>query len=279
MSTALPQTRYKQLSFFFLAANSLVLAGTLTQVTMDYVEMALLAWCGICGIFIIYRLNDFIDQEHNMSFNIKRFFEVRLHVLFMMQFFLITLPVCFYMLSGFRIVILAGIAFLGILYSLTFRVNEHNYRLKNIFLVKNLFIGISWGALVLVGAGTHSSVYVKALFLFCSAQVIIGSIIRDIPDIEKDREGMVNSLPVLYGEKITLTTLHVLNLLSLLSAYLVQWQGSFIVLITVTISWRALALLFTAQNPLSRKWTQAANLFTCLLIFIILLIQRFYGTC
>ncbi|MES2593099.1 MAG: UbiA family prenyltransferase [Bacteroidota bacterium] len=270
------EIKLKPLYLFFVAANSLLLAGNILINTVNIPQLILLQWCGISGIFLIYRFNDFIDQTHDFKFNIRRFLSIKLHIIILGQLFLITLPAAFYLLSAFHILILIIICILGILYSLTFPYNGRNYRVKNIFLVKNIFIGFAWGSLILVGAGVFANDLISGLFIFTSIQVTIGSIIRDIPDIARDKTDNVKSLPVIFGTEKTLNLLHILNALSLLAGCLMEKSNAFLLLMLITISWRAFSLVKIQNNHHSRLWTQTFNLLTCFLILVIILVQYIY---
>lgn len=270
------EIKLKPLYLFFIAANSLLLAGNILINTATISQFILLQWCGISGIFLIYRFNDFIDQTHDFKFNIRRFLSIKLHIIILAQLFLITLPAAFYLLSGFHILMLISICILGILYSLTFPYKGTNYRVKNIFLVKNLFIGFAWGSLILVGAGVFANDLIPALFIFTSLQVTIGSIIRDIPDIARDKTDDVKSLPVIFGTEKTLHLLHILNAFSLLAGSLIDKSNHFLFLMLIIISWRAFSLIKIQHNHHSRLWTQTFNLLTCFLILVIILAQYIY---
>ncbi len=271
------EIKFKPLYLFFIASNSLLLAGSIVTHTWNISQLLLIQWCGICGIFLIYRFNDFIDQTHSFRFNIKRFFSFKLHVLVIVQLLFITLPLALNLLSDFRIIILASICMLGVLYSLNFPFNGRNNRIKNIFLVKNIIIGFAWGSLILVGAGALNHELTIGLFIFTSLQVVIGSIIRDIPDIERDKTDRVKSLPAVFGTKTTLYMLHALNLTSFFTGFLMTKNNSFILFMLIILSWRFISFLKIQKHNDSKLWTQTFNLLTCFLIFIIMLVQHLYG--
>lgn len=271
------EIKFKPLHLFFIASNSLLLAGSIVTHTWNLSQLLLIQWCGVCGIFLIYRFNDFIDQTHSFRFNIKRFFSIKLHVIVIAQLLFITFPLALNLLSDFRIIMLLSICLLGVLYSLNFPFNGRNNRIKNIFLVKNIFIGFAWGSLILVGAGVFHHRLTMGLFIFTSLQVVIGSIIRDIPDIERDKTDRVKSLPAVFGTKATLHVLHALNLLSFLSGYLMEKNNGFLLFMLMIISWRFISFIKIQKHNDSKLWTQTFNLLTCFLIFIIILVQYLYG--
>lgn len=262
-------TKFKPLYLFVIASNSLLLAGSIASKNFDLIQLLIIQWCGLCGVFIIYRFNDFIDQTHDFKFNVRRLFSHKLHLIFLLQFFIFTIPAVFIFLSPFRILLLSAICILGILYSVNFRINQTNFRLKNIFIVKNFYIGVLWGGLILVGANGFANSYITGLFIFTSLQVFMGSIIRDIPDLETDRKENVKSFPVVMGIKKTLLLLYAFNLLSFGIGYIFERRMEFMLLMGITIGWRFISLVCTQSNPNSRLWTQTFNLLTCFLIFVL----------
>jgi 4-hydroxybenzoate polyprenyltransferase len=270
------EIKFKPLYLFFLASNSLLFAGSSVTHTWNIPQLLIIQWCGICGIFLIYRFNDFIDQTHDFSFSIRRFLNTKLHVFVLGQLFFITLPLAIYFLSDFRLIMLICICMLGILYSLNFPLNGKNYRIKNIFLVKNIVIGFAWGSLILVGAGLFQDKFVIGLFIFTSIQVIIGSVLRDIPDIEKDKTDQVSSLPVVFGTSTSLFVLHALNLFSFLIGFLLKSDAAFLIFMLIILTWRAITFIKIQKNNTSKLWSQTLNLLTCFFIFIIILVQYLF---
>lgn len=233
-------------------------------------------WCGICGVFIIYRFNDIIDQTHDLRFNVNRLLHNKLNLFFIIQFVFISFPVLLNLLSPFRVHILLSICFLGILYSINFRFMKKNYRIKNIFILKNLFIGILWGGLILAGAGHANSNLIIGLFAFACIQVLIGSTIRDIPDIDRDKLNNVNSFPAVLGINNSILLLHGFNIFSIILGFIIEPQNEFLLLMGITVAWRFYVLFKIKKQSDSKIWTQTFNLLTCFLIFIISLLQFIY---
>ncbi|MFN5417866.1 MAG: UbiA family prenyltransferase, partial [Flavobacteriia bacterium] len=211
-----------------------------------------------------------IDQHKHLTFNIKSFLSFPIHKFVFFQFILLVIPISFYFINFFTFFILGISAIVGVLYSISFKIGNTRFRLKNIFLVKNFLIGIIWGNLILIGAGSISNKEILTLFVFVSIQVFIGGIIRDIPDLKKDKEANVRSFPVVFGTAKTILFLQIINLSSL--AVLVIGEFSFynLIFILIVVFWRAINLVFLKRQPFRKLWSQSANLFTCLLIFILI---------
>ncbi len=241
----------------------------------NYTELLVILWCTVGGTFLIYRINDYIDTEHAFRFNILEFLKEKRHMLIVAHLFLIAFPVAFFTITPFSFMVLASVAVLGVFYSITFPLGTFRFRLKNVFLLKNISIGIAWGSLVLVGAGELLVPDVVALFLFTSVQVAIGSMIRDIPDAEKDREAGAKTFPVLYGDNATMRFLFLINTLSVGILMYPGITSGIIGVIAITVLWRTVNLLKLNRNFNDRLWGQTLNLFTCTVIFLVVLLKYF----
>lgn len=253
-----------------------MLSGFLLRPEMDWKIFSILLWCNLSGVFLIYRLNDCIDQDADLKFNLSYFFSYRLHQIVVAQFILLAIPAATFYLDFFTLKILTVSALTGTIYSLSFKVRGKLFRIKNVFLLKNSLIGLVWGALILIGSGQLNHPVLLSLFVFTSVQVLIGSLIRDVPDLEKDKISGVKSLPVVLGLKKTFWFMHSVNFLSILSGFLCNWHAMMITLIALIVSWRFANIVFLKKNTSSILWGQYVNLITCILIAVIILMFRIY---
>ena len=260
--------RYKRLTWFFVGAVSLLGAGCLLTRHFNYVELLVLMWCTLGGTFLIYRINDYIDTEHGFRFNILAFLLEKRHMIIAAHLFFIAFPVAYFTITPFCFMVLAAVAALGVFYSISFSLGSYRFRLKNVFLLKNISIGLAWGSLVLVGAGSIASPDVLVVFLFASIQVTVGSMIRDIPDREKDRDAGARTYPVLFGDAATLRFLFIANIASVLLIFIPELSVPLMVTIGVTVAWRTIILWKLRNNYDNRLWGQTLNLFTCTVIFL-----------
>lgn len=270
---------YKRLTFFFLATNALLLAGQLVFQSFSWMDFLLLQWCGLTGVLIVYRFNDLIDHSRDFSFNVQQVLGNKLNLFVVLQLLFLLLPIAFREFSTGRIIALLLICILGVLYSVKFRLNGHYYRIKHIFMVKNLLIGVLWGALIPVGADNFSDPQVLALFVFTSLQVMIGSIIRDIPDTESDRMEGVQTLPVMIGFPATMRLLHLFNGMALVSAIGLFPVKSFAFMLFVVVFWRMILLICVHRKPNNKWFTNTLNLFTCVIILGALAIKLYFYGC
>lgn len=271
------EIKFKPILMLLLAANALLIAGIVVGGVFNLFEFLLLQWCGICGIFMVYRFNDVIDQSSDIRVTIRVLFKNKLNAFFFLQFLFISFPVFLYVFSIFRIVALLSILILGIVYSVKFRVNGQSFRLKNVFLVKNLMIGMLWGGLVLSGADTIQNEDVLVVFVFTSLQVFIGSVIRDFPDIARDEAHSVNTLPVTLGTTNSLFILHVVNVASPLIVVLILGYQPVIIGYALVVIWRFIGLLKLQQQPNSTLWAHSLNLVTCFLILILSMVYYLHA--
>lgn len=255
---------------------SLLICGLLLSPNTNLLTAIILVWCCFCGVFAIYRLNDFIDSDENLKNNLIHFFKNTLNLIFTLQFFLITLPLCYYFLPFFTFVVLAASGLLGALYSIKFHFGKTVFRIKNTFILKNSSIGTSWGALILIGAGNFTDPIVQSLIIFTVIQVFIGSVIRDIPDVEKDVLNMVRSIPIVLGISKTIYLMIVLNLISILAIFLAPESKNLWITFLLVSIWRLFTLIKIKHDYLTKFWSQTANLLTCTLLLCIFYITTLF---
>ncbi|WP_342303838.1 UbiA family prenyltransferase [Methanolobus sp. ZRKC5] len=103
----------------------------------------------------------------------------------------------------------------GYLYTKGIKVGKFNLRLKGGMGMKNLVVGITWGAFIAGIAGIYAASIVAPLivFLYFGMKLFINSTIYDFKDIKGDTMAGIKTLPVVLGKqraKILLFTLHLL---------------------------------------------------------------------
>ena len=268
MSTLQSKITFKNLLWFYIAANSLLLSGATISYNSSFWILCVLIWCNISGLFLIYRFNDCIDTKNKLRLNIYRFFSFPSHIIIFIQLVFCAIPIAFVFLEKDVLWILAISSILGFLYSFNFKINHYSFRLKNVFFVKNLLIGLVWGSLVLIGSKDMSQTHVVLLFIYCSLQVFIGGVIRDIPDFEIDRINKVKSFPVVIGLSYTIKLLHIINLMSVIVCYFMASNFIFFMVFSTPSIWRFFNLILLNKSPDNLRWSQWMNLFTCVLIFL-----------
>lgn len=275
---SLSQLLSKRYLLFFIASSALVSAGYIVSNALSLKAFILVLWCNLFGIFLIYRMNDCFEQSVGFWENVRNFFSDRFHLLISLQFVAVVIPLAILWLPKTVIVTLAIMAFAGALYCINIKIGKSQFRLKNFFLVKNILIGASWGALILIGGAVTNDPLLMRFFFIAAAQVTIGGIIRDIPDAVYDQNHGVRTLPVVLGVDQTIRLLHLFNAAQLILAIHFPIEPGLITFTFVVISWRTTNLHLLKKNPANKFYSQWMNISTCVVILLTLLILNWYGT-
>jgi 4-hydroxybenzoate polyprenyltransferase len=145
-------------------------------------------------------------------------------------------------ITFFQWYVIGFIAFLSIIYQVKIPYVKVQFQFKKRLLVKNILIGLSWAALIPLGAGHLSTTAIQFLFWFMAVQVSYGSVIRDITDIAHDQKHQFQTLPIIFGVSKTIRILQLVN-------------------------WSSFLLACYFANE--KLWTQYLNISTCMLIFVL----------
>lgn len=175
-------------------------------------------------------------------------------------------------LSLFQWSVIGLIAFLSVLYQVQIPFVKLQFQLKKRLLVKNILIGLSWAALIPLGAGHFSTNEIHFLFWFMAVQVGYGSVIRDITDIAHDQKHELQTLPIIFGVSRTIWLLQLVNWSSFLIACYFANQTNLLWIYAVAflvIGYKSLLLFKVKQNQSAKLWTQYLNISTCMLIFVL----------
>jgi len=119
-----------------------------------------------------------------------------------------------YVIKPICVVILLIPLLIGIIYSIEIK----GFRLKNLFLGKNLSISFSWA----IDASLFPFVFNKnillfvAIFFFIFVKGIINTVLFDLRDMKGDAKANINTLPIVMGRKKTIHLLLFLNSLLIL---------------------------------------------------------------
>ncbi|MDY0388097.1 MAG: UbiA family prenyltransferase [Methanolobus sp.] len=119
-------------------------------------------------------------------------------------------------LSANGLILIAFLPLLtGYLYTRGIKIGKFNLRLKGGMGIKNLVVGITWGAFIAGIAGIYAASIVAPLiiFLYFGMKLFINSTIYDFKDVKGDTLAGIKTLPVVLGKqraKILLFTLHLL---------------------------------------------------------------------
>jgi 4-hydroxybenzoate polyprenyltransferase len=270
-----PHFQLKPIHLFLIAANSLLFAGFLFNLNQSFLQVLFLFLCCSSGVYIIYKLIYLFDFSSGFIENKQNLMKTKRNWLFIISFTFLVIPLSIYILSSFQVGLFISISFFGVLYSFPIRTNKKIVKVKNIFILKNILIGACWGCLVLIGANDFESKRLIQLALFCSLQVFIGSVIRDIPDLLLDSKKGAYTLPLVLGVSKTIGVIQIVNLISIFLLFYLD--ASFLMTVLIVSIFRLFTLTQVNKNEHLKMWTQTANLMTCFLIFLLQLIQHFYG--
>lgn len=126
-----------------------------------------------------------------------------------------------YLLAREGLFMLAFLPFItGYLYSKGLKIGKFSFKLKGGLGVKNLVVGVTWGAFIagLAGFGSGHLLPIILVFAFFGVKLFINSAIYDFKDIKGDTLAGIRTLPVCLGMK---NTRHLLTGLHLFSHFLI----------------------------------------------------------
>ncbi len=256
---------------FLFATSALLLSGNILNPQIRWDQILVQQWAGWSGTFFIYQLGGIIFEKKSFQAireELRR--DVLLTIFLVHYIFILPLGVWF-LLPSYCFWVFFGILVLGVLYSFPFQFRGQQITLKKTFVLKNLFIGFSWGALVLVGAAQLYIPHSWSLFLFVSLQIFTGSILRDFHDLEKDRIGGFRTFPIVLGKDKTVKLLHLLNLSTLvLLLYFENHPFFSLVFISGTI-YKMVLIQLASWKPKNILVTQILNIGFCYFIFLLIL--------
>ena len=265
----------RRIGLLILCALSLILTGHIVSgsdaLSALFVRMAF----AIFGVIIIYGASPLILDSNST----REFFQKVRWVVALVLF--AVLSTLFYLLfqidpdpfSVLKIILTIGL--IGLVYSIRFPLGGTRTRLKNIIVVKNLLIGVSWGLNILLGAGGIGDGTVFTLFLFVSFQITMGRSIRDMQDIEKDRIMGISTIPMVLGETRSLVLYFILNVISLLALVLSPVDPIVTWVVLMVFGWRILHLLMLRGSRNREFWCQTYNILMGTYVLCMILIFQY----
>lgn len=264
---------FKQLFLFIVAAISLAISGQILS-HFNLIHAIIHVNTITFGVILVYRLNHIFQAEGAIKSNIIAFLKVPLHFISLLSILLFSFP--FYLINyQLEIIVLISIgALLGAIYALPITINNYTFRLKKVLFIKNILIGFVWALLVLIGAYPELNNEVVYLFGFVFIQVFIGSIIRDMPDINNDMNVRVNTLPNRFGRLKTLYALYAINTLVAIMAFILHVPNSIQLLIYFVFILRTINLIGLGHGSNHIFWTEVYNLNICTTILFLILILK-----
>lgn len=244
---------------FILATISLVGVGQFVVQQTTWIQASATQYIAFLGTWLLY------------GFDWRAPFKKGAQRVFILQALIISF-FTFPCLTFFQWSVIGLIAFSSVLYQVQIPFVRLQFQLKKRLLVKNVLIGLSWAALVVLGAGDFSAPEIQFLFWFMAIQVGYGSVIRDITDIAHDQKHQLQTLPIIFGVSKTISMLQLVNWSSFLLAFYfaydskLQWIYAVSLLV---IGYKSLLLYKVKQNPTAKRWTQYLNISTCMFLFLL----------
>jgi 4-hydroxybenzoate polyprenyltransferase len=221
---------------------------------------------------MVYGLEYSKRENNSISSLFKALKKHKGQQLFVVHLTLLT-PLFLYVISWYSMFALLIIALLGLVYSIELKFINVGFKLKQVFFLKNIIIGLAWGLLVLLGGNNYEDPALLACFFLSTLQIIVGSILRDVADFNFDIKSKTKTVPIILGLQFTFPLLHLLNLLSA-SVLLVFSDTWILFVVAFVVAWKALIIEKVRRNNQSDLWTQTLNILTCSLILILVLIFK-----
>ena len=184
-----------------VAVTTIVLAGFRLEVVPLFIVFAVTLF-----VYSVNRLTDLAEDEQNVpgraAFT-RRYGRLSLALGALGYLVAIALAVVWGLpLAGFLVLPLVVV----LLYS--------TLQLKRVFLVKNLVVGAAWGVIPL-GVGVYFGDLFRLEVLFLAAHVgamiTVAAVIFDVKDIEGDRAEGIQTVPNVYGSRVTRIATQVAN--------------------------------------------------------------------
>ena len=116
---------------------------------------------------------------------------------------------------------------------------------------------------------------VLTLSLFVSFQITIGSSIRDMQDIEKDRVMGIRTIPMVLGESKSILLYTALNVLSLLALTLSPLDPIVMWVVLMVFAWRILHLIMLRTVRNREFWCQTYNILMGTYVLCLILIFQY----
>ncbi len=245
--------------FVGIAGGGMVYVAAFTQgVTCEPAAIAIVFLVG----FSVYNLNrktdeaeDAVNRADRFSFTKK--FEKHLFAAALAAY---SIAIGLASLYGFLSVLVVIVPLVsGILYSIPCLPQVTGYRrLKEIPVVKNLVVGLAWGSTLtlvpLVLGQTPVSLATLVTLLFFSTYAFIASTLPDIRDREGDAQVGIRTIPVVIGEKRTITLIMGMNIIIGISAVIISLLFlSPVPAILITLSTIYLSLCIRSFSRVEKK--------------------------
>ncbi len=161
------------------------------------------------SIYSLNRLTDIEEDASNLPDRVSFIQSKRNIIIFLSLFSYIFAIILGGMRNKYTIPIFLTPFFMGLLYS----IRLFSFRLKDLFLAKNLTISLSWAisSAFLPYVFERNLAFAIMIFLFLSIKCFVNTVVFDVRDVEGDRKAKANTLPVVMGVEKTMLILLFIN--------------------------------------------------------------------
>jgi 4-hydroxybenzoate polyprenyltransferase len=173
--------------------------------------------------FFIYSINRFTDLNEDKVNNPERTEFVKKQINFFLFGSLLSFAMALilsFIHSFFTLIIILAPTLLVLAYSMKWIPEKlsNEKRLKEIFLVKNMIVSLGWSIIPLY-ISVYFGVFPAGIFfvsIFIFLRIFMGVMIFDMRDTTGDKFHKINTLAIVYGEKVNKKILQIINIISFL---------------------------------------------------------------
>ncbi|MEM1513766.1 MAG: UbiA family prenyltransferase [Candidatus Thermoplasmatota archaeon] len=162
--------------------------------------------------YSVYSLNRLTDIEEDASNLPERvdFIQSKKNIILILSLFSYIFAI---FLGGLRNKYTVPIFLLPFIMGAIYSIKISSFRLKDLFLAKNLTVSLSWAisAALLPCVFGGDIFFAGMMFVFLFIKCFVNTVIFDVRDIEGDRKARANTIPVVLGIKNTLKILLFIN--------------------------------------------------------------------
>ena len=152
--------------------------------------------------FSIYSFNKLTDTEED-SVNVPERADYIKNTENVTKFFSVFSYVIALLLGYLEDILAAFILLIPLVSGITYSVKILNdIRVKDIFAIKNIFVALSWAvvaAFLPIICSQESFILILLVLYFLFIKTFINTVLFDVRDVEGDKKGGINTIPVVFG--------------------------------------------------------------------------------
>lgn len=178
------------------------------------------------SVYSLNRLTDIEEDASNLPDRVN-FVQSKKNIILFFSIFSYILAI---FLGGLRNKYTIPIFLIPFIMGLIYSIKISSFRLKDLFLAKNLTVSLSWAlsSSLLPYVFERNAVFTLMLFIFLFIKCFVNTVIFDVRDVEGDRKVRANTIPVVLGIEKTMKALLFINSLLLIWFFICIWNNFFI---------------------------------------------------